>query len=790
MKRPMIYWVILFVLGEVLGYYFTISQMVIVITGMSGLVFIIAAIYRLINKKSSCCFRMQVFQKHWVLWAGIFFVLFGMMNMMTVKEKIRFCQSLKNTPVELSGVVIRRQEKENKIQYVVRSDFLKERRYHVHIVVSVPETELMPGERIWLEGKAVSFEKAVNPGGYDEESYQYGNGNYLKVEDANVTKKYRSSFCMRYTLFGLQQKLLRVYREVLDEKNASLAGAMVLGDKANLDADVKEMYQKNGIAHLIAISGLHIAMIGGTLYQLLRKLLGSYGLSALIGGSFIVLYGIMTGLSGATLRAVIMLILMMGAEVSGRRYDIITAIAVALLVMLIMNPYQMFQAGFLLSFGAILGITWLVPVWKQYFKKAPKWLDGLGVSVSVQIMTFPVMLWFFYEIPVWGFLLNLLVVPLMSILLVCLILCGVSGLFFLQAAGMLALPARWIFGIYEWLCRISEAVPIHTLCMGRPSPVFVFLYYGLLVCFLWTQYEKGIFYQKRFAGLEGRKIAAAFYFVAVVFLLILQKIPGNLKVCMLDVGQGDGIYIRTPEQIHILMDGGSSTKRKTGKYILENAAKYYGASGLDYVFVSHSDSDHYSGILELLQDGEMEIQYLVLPAVTNPDEAYKELEQQAGKAGTKVIYMQEGDCIQMGKVSLKCLNPKYTSYEDKNTGSLVFLLTYQEFDMLFTGDMDKEVEQRLLGKDVFSKTQVEVLKVAHHGSNTASSEEFLSSVFPETALVSVGVKNRYGHPAKEVMKRLSRFSQKIYLTKDCGAVTIDTDGRQYRIETYLSKRQE
>ena len=119
MKRPMIYWVILFVLGEVLGYYFTISQMVIVITGMSGLVFIIAAIYRLINKKSSCCFRMQVFQKHWVLWAGIFFVLFGMMNMMTVKEKICFCQSLKNTPVELSGVVIRRQEKENKIQYVV-----------------------------------------------------------------------------------------------------------------------------------------------------------------------------------------------------------------------------------------------------------------------------------------------------------------------------------------------------------------------------------------------------------------------------------------------------------------------------------------------------------------------------------------------------------------------------------------------------------------------------------------------------------------------------------------------
>ena len=95
-----------------------------------------------------------------------------------------------------------------------------------------------------------------------------------------------------------------------------------------------------------------------------------------------------------------------------------------------------------------------------------------------------------------------------------------------------------------------------------------------------------------------------------------------------------------------------------------------------------------------------------------------------------------------------------------------------------------------MGKDVFSKTQVEVLKVAHHGSNTASSEEFLLSIFPETALVSVGENNRYGHPAKEVMKRLSRFSQKIYLTKDCGAVTIETDGRQYRIETYLSKRQE
>lgn len=790
MKRPMIYWVILFVLGEVLGYYFTISQMVIVVAAMSG-VFIAAAIYfKLIRKTFFCRFRIWNFKKHWVVWTGFFFVLFGMMNIMGVKEKIQFCKELDHMKVKLSGVVIKRQEKENDIQYVVKTNVLHERKIHVHIVVSVPVAELMPGDQIHMEGTAVTFGQAVNPGGYDEESYQYGNGNYLKVEEGILVNKHRSSFCLRYVLFALQQRFLHVYREVLNERNASLAGAMVLGDKANLDDTVKEMYQKNGIAHLIAISGLHIAMIGGTLYQLLRKILGSYGMAAAIGGIFILCYGVMTGLTGATLRAVIMLLVMMGADVSGRCYDAITAVFLALLVMLVMNPYQMFQAGFLLSFGAVLGITWLFPVWKQYFKTMPKWLDGLGVSISVQIMTLPVMLWFFYEVPVWGFLLNLVVVPLMSILLVCLILCGIGGLFLTQAAWICAIPANWIFGVYEGLCKISEAVPFHTFCMGRPTRLFIFVYYGLLALFLLTQYGGGVLEHGVFIGFRKRKIAVICYITAVLFLLVWQKMPGDLKVCMLDVGQGDGIYIRTPEQIHILMDGGSSTKRKTGQHIFENAVKYYGAAQLDYVFVSHSDIDHYSGIMEILQEKEIPVRHLILPAITNPDETYRKLEQQAEAGGTKIIYMQEGDCIEFGEVAFLCLNPEYMSYEDKNTGSLVFLMSYRKFDMLFTGDMDEEAEQRLLIKNVLNDTDVEVLKVAHHGSATASSAKFLSALNPDVSLVSVAENNRYGHPAKEVMERLSHFSGKIYLTKDCGAVTIDTDGIQYKIETYLGKRQE
>jgi competence protein ComEC len=208
---------------------------------------------------------------------------------------------------------------------------------------------------------------------------------------------------------------------------------------------------------------------------------------------------------------------------------------------------------------------------------------------------------------------------------------------------------------------------------------------------------------------------------------------------------------------------------------------------LDYVFVTHSDSDHYSGILELLEEERLPIGNLVLPAISNPDEAYQTLVALAVEKGCQVYYMKQGDTMELGDVTFRCWNPKPQAYTEKNESSIVLHMNYGSFDALLTGDMDATVEEQLMQEADWEKWNPETwefLKVAHHGSATASSEAFLQTIHPVIAGISVGQANRYGHPAEEVMERLNRYAGKIYLTKDHGAVTIETNGSIYEVQIY------
>ena len=205
------------------------------------------------------------------------------------------------------------------------------------------------------------------------------------------------------------------------------------------------------------------------------------------------------------------------------------------------------------------------------------------------------------------------------------------------------------------------------------------------------------------------------------------------------------------------------------------------------MIVTHSDSDHYSGIKELFHEDDITITNFVLPDIANPDEAYHELENAAVKKGCRIFYMKTGDKLKFNEVTFTCLNPEKISYDDKNRGSIVMWLKYRDFDMLLTGDMDRYAEEKILSQDYFEKglSEVEVLKVAHHGSASASCEEFLQKINAKVAVISAGKNNRYGHPAPEVVERLSKYCKYIYLTKDSGAVTIRTDGKKFRVLQFV-----
>lgn len=783
LKRPMIIWVSLFILGEIISLRLSAGSLILCLLGV--LVFITGTLFFMLKEKS-----IEV-RRIWIL--GSVFLLAGVMNVYRIEEDMKIFSFAFHQCIRFSGKVVEIEKKNLTTFYIVKTDWIMidEQKYNINGKIRVEQDEnnieLLQGDSVIGDGTGEEFKRATNPGGYDERSYMLGKGIYLFLTDVSIAEESRPSFSVNRILFHIRNRLQQVYYSFLSEKDGSLACAMVLGDKSGLDSEVKAMYQQNGIAHLIAISGLHIAMIGGTLYQILRKLMGGYVIPVSIGMGFILLYGMMTGLSGATCRAVIMLSMSFFAQLLGRKYDILTAVSFSLLLMLIANPYQIVQAGFLLSYGAILGIAIVNPVWKMIFPKLPKWTDGLFVSISVQIFLTPIMLYFFYEIPVYSVILNIIVVPVMSVLLFFLLMSGITGMCSHNCGYIFSVPVKIIFRFYEWICGINEQLPGTTFCMGKPDVWWIVLYYSglfflLVLAYHYEQYKNVI--KKSFVLICGMTII----FISIVMMPLVTK--GNLLVSMFDVGQGDGIYIRTPHHYNLLVDGGSSSKSSIGKYILKNGVKYYGCRKLDYVVITHSDSDHYSGIKELLENGDVRIRYIILPGIENPDASYRQLEELAKKRNCHVIYMCRGDSLTVDGVTLWCLNPEKRTYEDKNRGSLVFLLQYQEFDMLLTGDMDINVENELLNEsELFYQIKggIDVLKVSHHGSDTATSEAFLSLINPKVALISAGENNRYGHPHKETLEHLEKAGCQIFDTMTSGQILLEIKDKGMIVRQYAGK---
>ena len=281
------------------------------------------------------------------------------------------------------------------------------------------------------------------------------------------------------------------------------------------------------------------------------------------------------------------------------------------------------------------------------------------------------------------------------------------------------------------------------------------------------------------------------------------NINSDMKIAMLDVGQGDSIVMHTKEGMNVLFDGGSTSKKNVGRYTIYTYLKYCGVRSLDYVFISHPDKDHVNGIYELIElcDNTFEIGTVVLPGISRAaavkkqaDDDMSKLERILKNAGINVVYADAGDSIKSGEFSVECMHPcKGYNYESANDYSAVYLVEYGDFSMLMTGDAEKKAEKcivedanRMAGDAGESARfmSVNILKVGHHGSKGASSEEFLSYVKPENALISCGAGNSYGHPHMETLQRLSGIGAKVYRTDERGEIAVRVRDGSYKIEVF------
>ena len=359
------------------------------------------------------------------------------------------------------------------------------------------------------------------------------------------------------------------------------------------------------------------------------------------------------------------------------------------------------------------------------------------------------------------------------------------------AASACTGPGHYIFQLYEWLCIQVERVPFHSIVAGRPEMWKIGVFYVALgIRYVWSVGEardnlerKGIFLFPKEWNAPGKN--SVFIAVAVVFLVV-QPVHG-FQSWFLDVGQGDGVFLRTRDEA-ILSDCGSSQDKKIGKNVLGPFLKSQGIRTLDWILVSHADADHTNGIEWLLkEEADIRVRNLALPAAGKGQEAYKKLETLARKRGAEVYYLHRGETVRAKSLALRCLYPEAGEkpVEERNSHSLVFDVTYGKFRMLLTGDIGVEDERKILAVEEDKKREkVTLLKAAHHGSNGSSSEEFLECFSPAFTVLSYGEGNTYGHPASEAVERLEQTGTEIWRTADSGAVNVWTDGKRMYIKGY------
>ncbi len=699
--------------------------------------------------------------------------------------------------------------------------------YHCRVTGEV-EDRLCPGDRVVLTGRLQAFDIAENPGEFPARDYYYANGIRYSFRMERLLSLDRPAFSPARLVYLFGRRMADIYTECVAERERGVFKAMVLGDKSELSEEGRELYEENGVAHLLAISGLHVSVVGGWIFKRLRKRGLGYGPACLAGGLVLACYGTMVGFGSSVTRATVMYLTFLLSQYYGADYDVPSSLALAGSVLLLSSPLRIKETGSILSFASVFAVGLVWP-WardqladrRKYTKKTGElrpgdWeilfrtrtglrqkkgqpllvdraRDSLAASLVISMVTMPLILRFFYGWSPYSIFLNLLVLPAMMPVLLSALAGGLAGSllsFFsrpaaIRLAFLICLPAELILRCFSLVFEACRSLPFSYLLTGCPSLAAIFFLYGLEAGAVW------LWYRRSWRGLSA--------LAAGLCLVLVFKPSDQLRMTMLSVGQGECILLALPDGRHMMIDGGSSSRQEIGSYVIRPALKYYGISRLDYLVITHTDDDHISGVKELLQK-DYPVTNLLLPEMgeaEKTDDHFQEILDLARARGVRVHRIERGRQLQAGRAIFYCLSPwKGLDADDRNAYSVVLYLKYGAFDALFTGDLEGDQEEDLVCwmKDYERETGrrlltgladgLSLLKVAHHGSSHSSRRAFLAWFGPKQAVISAGRDNRYGHPHRETIERLEAAGVKkgsMFATLWGGAIELETDGLDSRL---------
>ncbi len=624
------------------------------------------------------------------------------------------------------------------------------------------DTKYGPGDILRAEVDWQQPASPANPGEFDYAAYQKRQG---ILATAYLTGD-RSLELVSGALGrgNNSRQTLRVRASGLPGQAGELLSTLLLGETPG---DWAACWRQAGLAHVLAVSGLHVGLLLAMLLRLLAWMRVPPLWRYLLGASALIAYGLLIGSRPSVWRAIIMALIGLLALATGRLRDWPSALAAAAILLLLHNPRLLFDAGWELSFAATWGVLALSPLIVARLPLLPLRLDrAIATSLAAQAATLPIVLYYFYLINPLAILSNLVMLPFLPLLLIL----GAVYLALSPLAGWLAPLVGWVFGIaqciVEWLAR----VPGMTISLGQPPLWLVGLSLLLLGLCWYLQAAK----TRRWLVVGWLVVTL----LATGWQPILRFALNRYQLRVLAVGQGASSVVHLPDSRALLFDVGGGSD-SVGRRIIVPYLRQQGTLRVSAIYLSHLDSDHVRGLTDVLASFPVDRIYLAASAQSQP--WYSVLAEMATRYEIQLHMLGVGDQIVERALHVSVLHPSGTAAsDDANEDSLVLQLDWPNLCALLPGDIGAVTESEIRSR---VSTPLDVLLVAHHGSANSSGEQFLSSLAPMLSIISTGP-NQYGHPAPAAVMRLERYSQQVLRTDQAGAVLVWTDLRRRGVSTF------
>ncbi|MFH1683870.1 MAG: DNA internalization-related competence protein ComEC/Rec2 [Candidatus Margulisiibacteriota bacterium] len=668
---------------------------------------------------------------------------------------------------------------EDKIFFTLKVNKVGKRKATGLVSVVSKAGKVQYGDKVELKGKIEELESLANPGLLSYADYLKNQGIHCQLRSTRGPPQVLSNGGNLFKKFSIavKNKLIIVPQKTMPEPYSTLLASIVFGSKASqTPVEIKETYKRAGVAHLLVASGMHLGILIGVCLFVVRSTRLPLWIGVLIVSIVNFMYALMTGFGPSILRAAIMAEIMLVGLLVEREKEVYTSLSLAAFIILLFNPKCLFDVGFQLSFAATCSLVYVAPVIAEKLKAfIPIYAaTTLSVAVSPVLVSVPITLFHFNQTSLIGIITNVLLLPWVGIIVVLGFVSTVLGALFLPLGELINGANLILLWTANWIITSLAALPFAQVFMAPPKiPIVIGYYVGLAAMVEIVRRGR----LPKINKFRMAVIALAFFSVFLWNAALSSEVLG-LTITVLDVGQGDAIFLESPSGKKILIDG---AERKMGERVIVPFLQKKGVSRLDMVVLTHPHEDHVGGLPAVLE--KIEVDTVLDPGFDYNSQTYKRFLALIEKNKIKYHLARAGQEVSLGeKIKGLVLYPSLPFVDENvNNSSVVLRIQYNKFSMVFTGDNEKEGEERILETFPASSLASTVLKVGHHGSSTSTSIPFLDAVDPEVAVISCGKRNKFRHPHAETLKKLQSKGIKIFRTDKNGAVTIKTDGKTYSI---------